>query len=226
MLARLRTQADAYAAVDPTRPVQPALELIAVLAQGSAGADGGYRARMPAEEIDQVASWAEDNGFLLILDVQAGHADVLEEVRYLLPWLRRSYVHLALDPEFAMQPGQGAAGQGIGSLDAAVVNASIDLLAETVTEQALPPKVLVVHRFLETMVTRYRDIALDPSVQVVIDMDGFGGPAAKLSKYASLVRDQPVQFAGMKLFFRHDTPLLDVGDVLRLDPPPDLVIYQ
>jgi hypothetical protein len=226
MLARLRDQADAYAASDPARPVQPALELIAVLAQGSPGSDGLYRFRMPAAEIDQVAEWAEDNGFLLILDVQAGRADVLDEVVYLLPWLRRPYVHLALDPEFAMRPDQPPPGHGIGSLDSAVINASIDVLADAAREQALPPKVLIVHRFLETMVTDYRAIAPDPLVQVVIDMDGFGGRTAKLSKYADLVRDQPVQFAGIKLFYDYDTALLDVADVLRLDPPPDLVIYQ
>jgi hypothetical protein len=226
MFARLRAQADAYAASDPARPVQPALELIAVLAHGSAGTDGLYRVRMSADEIDRVAGWAEDNGFLLILDVQAGRADVVDEVRYLLPWLQRPYVHLALDPEFAMRPDQPPPGRAIGSLDAAAINASIDLLAGASGEQVLPPKVLIVHRFLETMVTDYRDITPDPRVQVVVDMDGFGSPAAKLSKYADLVRDQPVQFAGIKLFYHYDTPLLDVADVVRLDPPPDVVIYQ
>jgi hypothetical protein len=226
MFERLRAQADAYAASDPARPVRPALELIAVLARGSEGADGLYRVRMTADEIDEIAGWAEDNGFLLILDVQAGRADVVEEVRYLLPWLRRPYVHLALDPEFAVRPDQPPPGRAIGSLDAAVINASIHLLAGVTDKQDLPPKVLIVHRFLETMVTDYRDIAPDPRVQVVIDMDGFGSPATKLSKYATLVRDQPVQFAGIKLFFHYDTPLLDVADVLTLDPPPDVVIYQ
>lgn len=38
MLDRLQRQANAYAAADPGRPVQPALELITPTAQGSPGA--------------------------------------------------------------------------------------------------------------------------------------------------------------------------------------------
>jgi hypothetical protein len=225
MLDRLRQQADAYAALDPERPVQPALELIATLAQSGPGLDGAYRVRMPADVIDEVAGWAEANGFLLILDVQPGHASVLDELEYVRPWLRSPYVHLALDPEFTMQP-PAVPGRAIGSIDADTINATIDVLAEEVETYGLSPKVLIVHRFLETMVTRYDQIQSNPSVQVVIDMDGFGSPTAKLSKYADLVRDQPVQFAGIKLFYRHDVPLLSPEDVLQLDPPPDVVIYQ
>jgi hypothetical protein len=224
-VARLQAQADAYAALDPERPVQPALELIAVLAQASPGPDGAYRARMPAEMLDQLVGVAEANGCLLILDVQPGHAAILDEVDYLLPWLRLPNVHLALDPEFTM-PGGLPPGQGIGTLDADTINAAIDLLAAEVDAQGLPPKMLIVHRFLETMVTSYATIRPDPRVQVVIDMDGFGSPTAKLSKYAALVRDQPVQFAGIKLFYKHDAPVLSPSEVLDLDPPPDVVIYQ
>lgn len=224
-VARLQAQADAYAELDPDRPVQPALELIAVLAQGGPGSDGAYRARMSAEMIDEFVSVADANGYLLILDVQPGHAAILDEVDYLRPWLRLPNVHLALDPEFTM-PGSQAPGQGIGTLDADTINAAIDLLAGEVEAQGLPPKMLIVHRFLETMVTRSASIRPDPRVQVVIDMDGFGSPAAKLSKYAALVRDQPVQFAGIKLFYKHDAPVLSASDVLNLDPPPDVIIYQ
>jgi hypothetical protein len=76
------------------------------------------------------------------------------------------------------------------------------------------------------LVTGYATIRPHPNVQVVIDVDGFGSPPAKLSKYAALVRDQPVQFAGVKLFYQHDAPLLSPEDVLNLEPAPDVVIYQ
>jgi hypothetical protein len=224
-VARLQAQADAYAELDPERPVQPALELIAVLAQAGPGPDGAYRARMPAEMIDELVRVADANGYLLILDVQPGHAAILDEVEYLRPWLGLPNVHLALDPEFTMRGGQ-APGQGIGTLDADTINTAIDLLAGEVEAQGLPPKVLIVHRFLETMVTNFGSIRPDPRVQVVIDMDGFGSPTAKLSKYAALVRDQPVQFAGIKLFYKHDAPVLSPSDVVNLDPSPDVVIYQ
>src|SRR3712207_6334342 len=186
MIAGLKATASAYAEADPSRPVKMALELITPLAQSGAGADGLYRARMSAELIDQVAGWAADNNLLLILDVQVGRSSVADEVSVLLPYLRRPDVHLALDPEFAMPPGE-APGEAIGTLDASDINVAINLLAEVVDAEGLPPKVLIVHRFLPSMVTNAAEIASDRRVQVVIDMDGFGGPAAKISKYDAFI---------------------------------------
>ena len=64
---------------------------------------------MDTELIEKVAAWAEEQGFLLILDVQIGRGNVDDEVKWLLPFLKRPHVHLALDPEFAMPPGHGRA---------------------------------------------------------------------------------------------------------------------
>lgn len=225
MLARLQEQADAYAALDPDRPVLPALELIATVAQASPGADGLYRARMDPALIEQVAGWAEAHGYLLILDIQIGRSTVEAEVAPLLPYLERPYVHLALDPEFAMAPGQ-ARSEFIGSLDASEINVASRMLREVVDAHGLPPKMLIVHRFRESMVTNAESIDLDPRVQVVIDMDGFGSPTAKISVYNDLVRDQGVEYAGIKLFYQYDAPLLSPQDVLNLQPSVDVVIYQ
>ena len=225
MLDRLRQQAAAYAAADPTRPVMPALELVAIVAQEQPGPGGLYRLRMEPGLIEQVAGWAERNGFLLILDVQPGRGSMVEEARSLLPYLKRPYVHLALDPEFAMGPDQRP-GQVIGSLDAVSVNQVVELLSELVRVERLPPKVLVVHRFTERMVTNASAIEPRPGVQVVITMDGFGGPAIKRHHYEIFVRDEPVQFGGFKLFYRQDQPLLSPREVVELTPPPVVVIYQ
>lgn len=225
MIARLRETADVYTAADPSRPVQAALELITPLAQSGAGEDGLYRSRMTPQVIDQVAGWAADNDFLLILDVQVGRSSVADEVEQLLPYLKQPHTHLALDPEFDMTQNQ-VPGQAIGSMNAAEVNGAIQTLAQLVSDGQLPPKVLIVHRFLPSMLTNASAIQSDPRVQVVIDMDGFGGPDAKISKYNAFVRDENVGFGGIKLFYKHDTPRLMSDAVLNLDPPPDVVIYQ
>jgi len=224
-IARLRQTADYYAEADQSRPVKPALELITPLAQASAGEDGLYRARMSPDVIDQVAGWAADNDLLLILDVQVGRSSVADELPELLPYLKRPNTHLALDPEFAMGLGE-VPGRTIGSLDAADVNAAIETLAELVESEKLPPKVLIVHRFLPSMLTDADAIETDPRVQVVIDMDGFGSPAAKISKYHAFVRDTGAGFGGIKLFYKYDPPLLQPEDVVGLNPAPDVVIYQ
>lgn len=226
MLSRLKQQMAAYATADPTRPFVPALELVTPAAQGWPGEDGLYRARMKPEVIDRVANWAEANDALLILDVQIGLSTVPEEVEALLPYLRRPYVHLALDPEFAMPSGH-TPGEVVGTLDAATIDGAARTLSQVVSANQLPPKLLIVHRFTDDMITNSWAIAHDdPNVQVVVTMDGFGPPELKLAQYHSYVHDQGVQFSGIKLFYHHDVPLLTPKEVLNLDPSPDLVIYQ
>ena len=225
MLARLEQQAQAYAALDPATPVQPALQLVAVIAQAAPGPDGLYRGRSSYAEIEQVAQWAESRGYPLILDIQPGRSSFAAEVEWLLPFLERPYVHLALDPEWAMA-GSQVPGRTFGTVDAATVNQTIQTLAAVVNERHLPPKVLIVHRFLYSMLTSYEQIQLDPAVQVVIDMDGVGGQALKIARYGQVVADQPVQFAGIKIFYTQDARPLAPAQVLALTPPPNVVIYQ
>ena len=204
--------------MDPRRPVRTALELIAVVAQAGPGADGLYRLRMDTELIEDVARWADEAGHLLILDVQPGRADMAAEVEWLQPFLKRPNVHLALDPEFAMRANQ-LPGRNLGSIDAAVVNRTIQMLAELVTSQGVPPKGLIVHRFEESMLTNHHHILVDPRVQVVTDMDGFGAPAMKVGGYDRYVREARAQYAGFKLFYRQDVPLMSPEDVLGSSPP-------
>src|SRR5581483_8566727 len=53
VLAKLKSQVAQWQAADPSTPVIPAIEYIDVTAQGSAGKDGKYRARMPDSQIDK-----------------------------------------------------------------------------------------------------------------------------------------------------------------------------
>ncbi len=225
MLARLARQAAAYQQADPSTHVVPALELIAIVAQADAGRDGLYRARMPDSLVERVASWAEEKGYILILDIQNGHSDMAREVSSLVPFLKRPNVHLALDPEFAM-PGKKRPGTVIGTLDAREVNQAVDTLARLVTEYELPPKMLIVHRFTRPMLTNQEQIRLDPRVQVVIDMDGFGAPYLKRDSYRRYIFDHPVQFTGFKIFYKNDQPILTPEEVVNLLPVPVFVMYQ
>lgn len=225
LIARLRDQAAAYTAADPAHPVQLALELVAVVAQAGPGPDGLYRLRMDTELIDEVAGWAEDHGFLLILDIQVGRSTAEDEIRAMLPFLRRPYVHLAIDPEFAMSSSQ-VPGRAIGSHGARDVNLAIDMLADLVTEEHLPPKVLLVHRFTDAMLVGHDALKSDPRVQVAVIMDGFGPPEVKLSTWDRVIRDQGFPYHGFKLFYKQDVPLMPPERVVELDPTPLVVIYQ
>jgi hypothetical protein len=225
MLARLSRQAEAYERADSLVPVIPALQLITPVAQKGPGPGGLYRARMPDTLIKRVAGWAESKRYLFILDVQVGHSNVAAELKPLLPYLKQPHVHLALDPEFSMK-GTRTPGTVIGTMDATDINTAVDILADLVETNHLPPKVLIVHRFTNRMLTNHRRIKLDPRVQVVIDMDGFGPPWMKLDSYEAYVTKQPVQYAGFKLFYKNDKPLMTPLDVLKLVPVPMYVMYQ
>lgn len=225
MIARLREQAAAYSAADPSHPVLPALELVATVAQADAGADGMYRLRMDTELIEEVMGWAEQNGLLLILDIQIGRSNVADEVRAMLPFLRRPYVHLALDPEFAMAPDQRP-GEVIGSHSGDDVNVAIDILSELVAQENLPPKVLLVHRFTVDMLTDYEKIKTDPRVQVAVVMDGFGPPEVKRGTWERVIQGHNFQNTGFKLFYPQDKPLMTPEQVIELEPSPTVIIYQ
>jgi hypothetical protein len=229
MLARLDREVARWEKADSTMPVQPALHLIAVVAQGTPGKDGKYRQRADTGLIEKVYGWAQRRNALLFLDVQLGRSTLADELPRLLPFLRRPDVHLGIDPEFAMGP-KGTPGRRIGTLDAADVNQAIDLLADLVTRDSLPPKVLVVHRFTRDMLTNYDKIRLDPRVQVVIDMDGWGPPWMKRESYRRYVAKYPVEYTGFKLFFHNDTKggdrMMTPRQVLALFPKPVYIQYQ
>ncbi|HEY6020897.1 MAG TPA: hypothetical protein VIY48_13655, partial [Candidatus Paceibacterota bacterium] len=102
VLAKLKDAAAQWAAADPTTPVVPAIEYIDVTAQGSAGKDGKYRARMPDNQIDKALDMAHKVNGIVILDIQVGLSTVPDELALLKDYFAKPDVHLALDPEFDM----------------------------------------------------------------------------------------------------------------------------
>jgi hypothetical protein len=225
MMAGLEREAAAWRKADPRTRVRPGLELVATVASDAPGPSGYYRTRMPDALIGKVIGWARSRGWLIILDVQVGHASVKDEVERLRPFLEDPDVHLALDPEFDMPPGV-VPGRRIGTTDAKSVNTAIALLASMIEKKRLPPKLLLVHRFTEGMLTNAPAVKLDPRVQVVMVMDGYGTPAFKRIAYRIAIRKQPVQYAGLKLFYKNDKPQMTPREALQLTPGPSVIIYQ
>jgi len=229
MLAKFDKEIEAWNRADPSTPVQPALHLVAVVAQGAPGRDGKYRLRMTDSLINTVASWAAKRNALVFLDLQVALSTVQEELPRLIPFLQRPNFHLGLDPEFSMKTG-AKPGTKIGTMSAADINYATSVLADLVTKHNLPPKVLVIHRFTRPMVTGYRNIKLDPRVQIVIHMDGWGQPWLKYDSYRDYVADEPVQFTGFKIFYKNDTkkgdPIITPPELLHLHPKPVYIQYQ
>ena len=230
MLQKLRNAVAEWETADPTTPVMPAIEYIAVTAQGSAGFDGKYRARMPFDQIDNAIELAKQVDGIVIIDIQNGLSTVQEEIPLLESYLKLPQVHLALDPEFSMKTGKRP-GSIIGTMDATDINYTADYLASLVKQYNLPPKILVVHRFTEHMVTHSENIVPLPEVQIVMDADGWGPPLLKTNIYKAVISSEPVQFAGIKLFYKNDlrapsTGLLTTSQVLKFSPQPSFIQYQ
>jgi hypothetical protein len=230
MLRRLKGEVARWQAADPSHPVQPALHLIAVVAQGAPGKAGKYRMIIPDSIVSQVYGWAREANAILFIDIQTGHDDV----RTVLPrfeWiLKNPDVHLGIDPEFNLIKCGAKPGKKIGTYDAADVNFVSGYLRDLVKKYQIPPKVLTIHRFTKNGVTNARNIALRPEVQIVMNMDGWGAPWLKRDSYKAYVVAEPVQFSGFKLFYHNDTKkgdkLLTPQDVLRLNPKPIYIQYQ
>jgi hypothetical protein len=230
VLAHLKNTIAAWEEADPETPVLPAVEYIASVAQAGAGADGMYRAVMPDAEIEKAYALAQETHGILILDIQIGLSSIEKELPKYRKYLERPDVHLAIDPEFSMKYGNPP-GTVIGTFDASDVNYTIDYLADIVKEKQLPPKVLIVHRFTYPMVTNYQNIAPTKEVQVVINMDGWGGQDLKRTTYRQAIEGEPVQFAGIKLFYKNDLKppsmgILTPAEVLSLHPKPIYIQYQ
>lgn len=230
MLRRLDAQVAAWRRADPAQPIRPALHMVAVIAQRDAGPDGKYRELQPDSVIRRIIRWGHAHQCLVFLDVQVGLSTLPAELPRLAPYLRDSIVHLGIDPEFSMKNGRRP-GTEVGEFDAQDINYARQFLAGLVTQHRLPPKVLVVHRFRQDMVTNYQQIKLDPRVQIVMHMDGWGTPGIKRSSYRKYIRAEPVQYAGFKIFFKQDrkmekSRLMTPQEVAALRPDPLYIQYQ
>lgn len=229
MLEKLQQVVKKWQAADPSKKVMPALQLITVSAQGTPGKDGKYRLRMPFSMVDNVLSMAEKINALVILDFQVGKSTVEAEIPRYEKYLRMPNVELAIDPEFSMKTDR-TPGTIIGTLSAGDINFCVNYLKGLVDKYNLPPKILVVHRFTQNMVTDYRDIHLCSQVQIVMDMDGWGHQALKKDTYQRYIYSQPVEYTGFKLFYKNDNKngarMMTPEEVLQLYPQPLYIQYQ
>lgn len=230
MFKKLKGEIAKWKAADSSLPVMPALHYIAVTAQGSPGADGKHRMRMPFHQIDTIINWAKEINALVFVDIQVGHSFVKDEVPPLEKYLKMPQVHLGIDPEFCLKNGE-VPGSKIGSFNSDDVNAAIDFLQDIVKKNNLPPKILIVHRFTQGMITEYEKIKKVPEVQVVMDMDGWGDRILKRSTYLRYIYKEPVQFTGFKLFYKNDLKkgdhvMFTPEELVKFIPKPIYIQYQ
>jgi hypothetical protein len=219
---RLLRVARSYAR--PGTPVMPMFELIATIAHRFPTPSGLYRSRQD-EVVQRYLQAVRGIDGILVLDVQPGRAEFVDELRHWERYLRLPDVGVALDPEFSMGPGQ-VPGRQVGRTDdAAAINRASAYVAGLVRRHRLPQKLFMIHQFRDHMVADKAAIATRPGLAMTWNADGFGVRSAKLEDYHSYTRDRRFH-PGLKLFYDNDIDLMAPREVLRLEPAPRVINYQ
>ena len=139
LVSRLLAHAAEYDALNGEMGVRPALHIVWATAQASEGREGTYLLYVDKGTMREYIDLACRKGLLVFIDLQIGRSDVATEVEKALPFLEQPHVHLALDPEFAMPPGE-VPGEAIGTLDAEDVNTAQRMVQEFAEERGLQRK--------------------------------------------------------------------------------------
>jgi hypothetical protein len=219
---RLLQVARAYAM--PGHPVLPMFELIATVAHPFPTPTGLYRTHQHDEIVQRYLTAVRRIDGILVLDVQPGRTDFVDDLRHWEPYLRQPDVGVALDPEFSMGPGQ-VPGRHLGRTDAAAINRASAYVAGIVRRHRLPQKLFMIHQFRDSMIGDKAGIATRPGLAMTWNADGFGVRTAKLEDYRSYTRDRRFH-PGLKLFYDDDVDLMAPREVLRLEPVPRVINYQ
>lgn len=197
--------------------------------------------------VEEYIKPAAERGWQVVLDSQIGSSTPVEQVQRMIDrgYLDYPNVHVAIDPEFHVYPGEDLPGIPIGQIDASDVNKVQHMLDELVRRKNLPKKVLIVHHFGDPavndgnpfMITNKKTLETLPNVDLVLDADGFGGPTIKVKKYNLMLDHEEypfIRFRAIKLFFfnpyeeRHhrDDPVMTWPQVFGEEPTPGGVEMQ
>ncbi|WP_410671469.1 hypothetical protein [Amycolatopsis sp. cmx-4-68] len=212
------------------RPITPVVELIATTVHRSPGEDGMYRSRCSDETVRDYLDAARALKGLLLLNIQPGRADFLPEVQAYERWLTEPDVGVALDPEWAVEPGV-VPGKKFGRTTGAELDGVAQYLGRLAETRRLPAKVMVYHQVAASIVRDEAELRPHPGVSVVKVVDGIGSATDKKATWKTLMKTKPEHArAGFKLFFdedtRHDAALMKPAEVLALSPVPAYVVYE
>ncbi len=224
-LSELQPFVEAYAA-DGHQTI-PTFEMIATVASADA-TDGDYSFEWPIATFEPWVETAAENGAYVVLDLQPGRDDFLNQAMQYEELLKLPHVGLALDPEWRLKPDQVHLRQ-VGQVDAAEVNLVVDWLADLVRDNGLPQKMLIVHQFRLDMIQNRGILKERPELQMILQMDGDGLEAQKDDTYAALTRGtEDAHWSwGWKNFFDEDEPGPPTPEsTMSKTPSPVYVSYQ
>ncbi len=207
----------------------PTLELIATIVHAKPGKDGMFRSRIDEKVVQEHLDAARRHRGILLLNIQPGHAEFMDEVKAWEKFLKEPDVGLALDPEWKTSPGQ-IPGRQFGSVDGSKLDEISQYVSKLVADNGLPEKPMVVHQLRLSIIKNEKALQKHPGVVAIKSVDGIGSKSLKLKTWNVLTKDMsPAFHAGFKLFYEEDTrhgKLMTPQEVKALTPNPEYVLYE
>ena len=226
-VAEIERRAKPYAA---DREILPVVEVIATVVQAGPGRDGRHRVRLTDAQIATYHKAARKHRAVMLLNLQPGRSEFITEAKAFEKWLKQPDVGVALDPEWAMDPGQRPGG-AYGHTTGAELDEVARYLATLVKRYDLPEKIMIYHQVARSVVRKESGLKDHEGLVVVKSVDGLGPPGPKINTYRVVNKTTPkFVHAGFKLFFTEDRAdggrLMTPGEVLALQPRPEYVMYE
>ncbi|MEX0749202.1 MAG: hypothetical protein WD359_00200 [Dehalococcoidia bacterium] len=222
---RLKEHARLYDDLNGDRKAVPTLDLIYGIVQSEPTGNGLYLSYLPDDRVEEYLRLAEEHGLQVILDLQIGRSTVAAEIAKIERFLLNPRVHVAIDPEYAVGPN-GYPIHTSGVISGHDINGAQLYLQELTEKHNLPPKMLIVHQFMDGTIIEGEVTADLPNVDVVLNMDAFGDYPEKVKKYRHYMARPYAERRSFNIFLKQDRPVGTEQDVLALDPMPDMVMYQ
>lgn len=218
------------------RELMPVMELIAVTVHGKPGSDGMYRTRTSEAVIQRWFDAAVKHKAMLLLNIQPGRADFIDEVKYFEKWLKHPNVGVALDPEWAVDAGQ-VPGRVYGSTSGKELDEVARYLSQLTAANNLPEKVMLFHQLHVAIISKPKDLKQHPGLVYINSVDGIGSPGAKVATFQAVIKTRPSYVRpGFKLFYVEDKlpqynkgragRLMTAKEVLALKPQPEYILFE
>ena len=182
--------------------------------------------------VESYIKFAYDNGFLVYIDHQIGKYKVTDAVQRILPFLKYSNVHLAIDVEWRTRRPM----KEIGSISADELNAAQKTMQDYMLINNIKGKrQLVFHQFHKKMVRNITKVKADyDPVMLVHSTSGWGKPGIKIATHERNAKVVNIPYKAFKLWMHYsnkrgvhfDRPIMKPEDVLALSPQPGLILYQ
>lgn len=222
---RLATQTRVFDRANGDRGAIGAMEVIYGMVTAEPGPRNDHVAYLKDSEIQPYLDLAEEYDHQVILDLQIGRNDPSDEIRKIERFLKNPRVHVAIDPEYAVGP-HGVPIVNSGRITGDEINEVQREVRRIVRKHNLPPKMVIVHQFMDHTIIDGEDVRRYGGINLILNMDAFGDVPAKIRMYEHFASKSWAHRNSYNVFLKQDSHISSEEELLKLDPMPDMFMYQ